>query len=111
MIHQGNPHGIGMTRKAHEVIHNLFRVDIAAANLVKNLPDQDLPFLEAVAPSLSIRKALDILSRLTPTHLESESSMYDAVALEPLGLTLPRSQSILVPGDLRFSRDYSRTVV
>lgn len=102
-IHHGNSSGIGITRTAYEIIHGLFRIDIAAASLLKKLPDQNTAPLKEVAPSLRIRKSLDILTKLTPTHLDFETSMYDSVALELVGLTLPRSQSKLLSGDLRFS--------
>ncbi|MCM3420151.1 hypothetical protein [Sphingopyxis alaskensis] len=107
-VHDKKTDSFGIVRFAQELVHNLLRLDLLAANLIKKLPDQECVPVKEVTVSLEIGESIRRLEKLIVTHIAGQTPFYDGFKTENESIILKRSKSqqIIEPTRWRLSLRY-----
>lgn len=79
VVHKGKEAGIGMVRWAHQLAHNLLRIDRAAGALIGEFDDIDCEPTKTIPPSLPIGASLRKLAAIRATRHADEDRLHNGL--------------------------------
>jgi len=89
-IHKGEKCGLDLVRAAHEIVHVMLRVDLAAAKLISSLADGTSQPLKSVTGVIPIGDAIRTIAPLRATAYVNEGLPFDGIAIDGQGVDLLR---------------------